>query len=240
MTLSAHLPSKPALLLLCGLLCDAAIWRMQRTALSDLADVQVVDFAGFDSITQMAAHVLAIAPPQFALAGHSMGGRVALDIMRQAPARVLRLALLDTGIAPRRDGERDERLALVRLAHLQGMQALAQRWLPPMLHPDHVADAALMDGLMVMVQRQSAQSFAGQTNALLERPDAAPMLAQITCPTLLGVGRQDAWSPLTRHQDMARQIPQARLAIFEHCGHMAPVEAPSAVTAALRHWLQVA
>lgn len=169
-----------------------------------------------------------------------MGGRVALEIMRQAPARVLRLALLDTGIAPRRDGEREERLALVRLAHAQGMQALAQRWLPPMLHPDHRADGALMDGLMAMVQRQSAQSFAGQTNALLERPDAAPVLAHITCPTLLGVGRQDAWSPLARHQDMARHIPQARLAIFEHCGHMAPVEAPAAVSDALRDWLQAA
>ncbi|MEC5114901.1 alpha/beta fold hydrolase, partial [Xanthomonas oryzae] len=156
------------------------------------------------------------------------------------PARVLRLALLDTGIAPRRDGEREERLRLVRLAHAQGMHALAQRWLPPMLHPDHTADAELMDGLVAMVQRQSAQSFAGQTNALLKRPDATPLLAQIACPTLLGVGRQDAWSPLARHQDMARQIPKARLAIFEDCGHMAPVEAPAAVSGALRDWLQVA
>ncbi|PPV08622.1 hydrolase [Xanthomonas bromi] len=240
MTSSTHSSPKPALLLLCGLLCDAAIWRPQRAALGDLADVQVLDFAGFDSITRMAAHVLAVAPPHFALAGHSMGGRVALEIMRQAPARVLRLALLDTGIAPRRDGEREERLALVRLAHAQGMQALAQRWLPPMLHPDHTANADLMDDLMAMVQRQSAQSFAGQTNALLERPDAAPVLAQIACPTLLGVGRQDTWSPLARHQDMARHIPQARLAIFEHCGHMAPIEAPVAVCDALRDWLQAA
>ncbi len=120
------------------------------------------------------------------------------------------------------------------------MQALAQRWLPPMLHPDHSADSELMDDLMAMVQRHSAQSFAGQTHALLERPDAGPVLAHITCPTLLGVGRQDAWSPLARHQDMARHIPQARLAIFEHCGHMAPVEAPAAVSDALRDWLQAA
>ncbi len=102
MTSSAPPSSKPAVLLLCGLLCDAAIWQPQRVALRDLADVQVMDFAGFDSIAQMAAHVLDVAPPHFALAGHSMGGRVALEIMRQAPARVLRLALLDTGIAPRR------------------------------------------------------------------------------------------------------------------------------------------
>ncbi|APP76688.1 alpha/beta hydrolase [Xanthomonas vesicatoria ATCC 35937] len=232
--------SKPTLLLLCGLLCDAAIWQPQRNALSDLVDVQVLDFPGFDSIGQMAAHVLAVAPPLFALAGHSMGGRVALDIMRQAPERVTRLALLDTGIAPRRDGEREERQALVDLAQTQGMQALARAWLPPMLHPARIADAGLMQDLSAMVQRQTAQSFAGQVNALLERPDAAPVLAQIRCPTLLGVGRQDAWSPLARHQDMARQMPQARLAVFEDCGHMAPVEAAAAVTTALRDWLQAA
>ncbi|WP_126936882.1 alpha/beta fold hydrolase, partial [Xanthomonas vesicatoria] len=166
--------------------------------------------------------------------------RVALGIMRQAPERVTRLALLDTGIAPRRDGEREERQALVDLAQTQGMQALARAWLPPMVHPARIADAGLMQDLSAMVQRQTAQSFAGQVNALLERPDAAPVLAQIRCPTLLGVGRQDAWSPLARHQDMARQMPQARLAVFEDCGHMAPVEAPAAVTAALRDWLQAA
>ncbi|WP_241240439.1 alpha/beta fold hydrolase, partial [Xanthomonas euvesicatoria] len=87
MTSSAPPSSKPAVLLLCGLLCDAAIWQPQRVALRDLADVQVMDFAGFDSIAQMAAHVLDVAPPHFALAGHSMGGRVALEIMRQAPAQ---------------------------------------------------------------------------------------------------------------------------------------------------------
>ncbi|NIJ81378.1 alpha/beta fold hydrolase [Xanthomonas cannabis] len=239
MTSVAH-PPKPPLLLLCGLLCDAAIWQPQREALGDLAEVQVLDFPGFDSIVQMATHVLAGAPPQFALAGHSMGGRVALEIMRQAPQRVTRLALLDTGIAPRREGEREERQALVDLARTQGMQALASAWLPPMLHPDRVDDAALMERLTAMVQRQSPQGFAGQVTALLERPDAAPVLARIRCPTLLGVGRQDAWSPLARHQDMARHIPQARLVVFEDSGHMAPVEAPVAVTAALRDWLQAA
>ncbi|CAE6720820.1 alpha/beta fold hydrolase [Xanthomonas arboricola] len=238
MSSSATRSSRPGLLLLCGLLCDASIWQPQRAALSDLAEVQVLDFAGFDSIVQMAAHVLAVAPPQFAVAGHSMGGRVALEIMRQAPQRVQRLALLDTGIAPRRDGERDQRAALMRLAHTQGMQALARQWLPPMLHPDRHADAELMNPLIAMVQRHSVQDYAGQIEALLERPDAAPVLAQIRCPTLLGVGRQDLWSPLAQHQQMAQQIPHARLVVFENSGHMAPLEAPAAVSAAMRDWLQ--
>ncbi|WP_434989444.1 alpha/beta fold hydrolase [Xanthomonas melonis] len=232
--------SMPTVLLLCGLLCDASVWEPQRAALGDLGDVRVMDFAGFDSIPRMAAHVLASAPAQFAVAGHSMGGRVALEIVRQAPERVLRLGLFDTGIAPRRDGEQAERQALLQLAQTQGMAALAQRWLPPMLHPARAHDTTLMAQLTAMVRRQSAASFAGQIAALLERPDATPVLAQIRCPTVLGVGRQDAWSPLAQHQDMARQIPQARLVVFEDSGHMAPLEAPEAVTAALRDWLRAA
>ncbi|WP_115572536.1 alpha/beta fold hydrolase [Xanthomonas campestris] len=227
----------PPLLLLSGLLCDASIWDAQRAALADIAGVHVLDFPGIDSVQQMAAQTLAAAPDQFALAGHSMGGRVALEIVRQAPERVQRLALLDTGVHPAHAQEHAQRGALVELARRDGMQVLARQWLPPMLHPDRHDDAELMDALMAMVMRQTPQSYAAQVTALLNRPDAAPVLAQVQCPTLLGVGRQDSWSPLERHQDMARQIPHAQLVVFEHSGHMTPVEAPAAVSAALRDWL---
>ncbi|KLB29472.1 alpha/beta fold hydrolase, partial [Xanthomonas hortorum] len=133
--------------------------------------------------------------------------------------------------------EHAQRGALVELARRDGMQALARQWLPPMLHPDRHDDAELMQALVAMVMRQTPQSYAAQVTALLNRPDAAPVLAQVHCPTLLGVGRQDSWSPLERHQDMARQIPHAQLVVFEHSGHMTPVEAPAAVSAALRDWL---
>lgn len=244
--MEANLPGKdgrplpaPPLVLLPGLLCDADVWAGQMDVLSASAEIVVGEYGRLDRIERMARHMLdAVAAPRFALAGHSMGGRVALEIVRQAPQRVQRLALLDTGIAPRRDGEREQRAALVRLAQTQGMQALARQWLPPMLHPDRHADAGLMNPLMAMVQRHSVQTYAGQIEALLERPDAAPVLAQIRCPTLLGVGRQDVWSPLAQHQQMARQIPHARLVVFENSGHMAPLEAPAAVSAAMRDWLQ--
>ncbi|KAB7767004.1 alpha/beta fold hydrolase [Xanthomonas maliensis] len=237
---SATASSPPALLLLCGLLCDSSIWERQRAALADLTEVQVLDFPGFDSLSQMAAHVLAQAPSRFALAGHSMGARVAMEVLRQAPQRVDRLALLDTGVHPRTDNEASQRYALLRLAQEQGMHALARQWLPPMLHPRHRDDAAVLDPLLAMVAGHSAEVFAGQVQALLQRPDAAPLLPQIGCPTLLGVGRQDTWSPLARHQDMAARITDARLVVFEECGHMAPVEAPVAVAAALRDWLLAA
>jgi pimeloyl-ACP methyl ester carboxylesterase len=226
------------LYLLPGLLCDEAIWRHQTTALGALGlRTQVPDFRHCDSIAAMARHVLADAPEQFALAGHSMGARVAIDILRLAPERVARLALLDTGTHPRRDGEAEKRQNLVDLARAEGMAALARRWLPPMLHPRRVADAALMAELTAMVERQSPEIFARQVRALLDRPDAQAVLGHIACPVLLGVGRQDGWSPPAQHEAMARAIPQARLVVFEDSGHMAPVEAPDAVTAALRAWL---
>ncbi|KQQ82974.1 hydrolase [Xanthomonas sp. Leaf131] len=232
-------PTHPVLLL-CGLLCDASIWEHQRAALAGVADVQVLEFRDLTTLPAMAAYVLERAPLRFALAGHSMGARVALEVLRLAPERVQRLALLDTGVHPRSDGEQAQRESLVALARAQGMRALASHWLPPMLHPDRRADPALLAPLTAMVERHTPQHFAGQVNALLHRPDATPLLATIRCPTLLGVGRQDAWSPVARHQAMARQIPGAQLVVFEESGHMAPVEAPEAVSTALRSWLQAA
>lgn len=226
----------PDLVLLPGLLCDRASWAHQVTGLSDLADVMVGELYGFDSIGAMAASVLAKAPERFALAGHSMGARVALDIMRQAPDRVSHLALLDTGIHPRQPGEEDKRGALVELARREGMAALAARWLPPMVHPNGV-DPAIMAEMVDMVCRATPDIFAGQQRALLDRPDAAAGLGAITCPVLVGVGRQDVWSPLAQHETIAAGIAGATLVVFEDSGHMAPMEQPGAVTAAMRAWL---
>ncbi len=231
--------SKETVLLLSGLLCDATIWREQVAALAQSAEVRCLGFAGFNSIEAMAAHVLETAPPAFSLVGHSMGARVALEVVRQAPASVRRLALLDTGVHAVRDGEQAKREALLELARQGGMGALAGRWLPPMLHPDHVTDGALMAVLTAMVERHTADEFAGQIRALLARPDASAQLGRIACPVLLGVGREDAWSPLAQHQVMAERIPKATLVVFEYSGHMAPLEAPEAVTSALLYWLSV-
>jgi pimeloyl-ACP methyl ester carboxylesterase len=227
---------KPPLLLLSGLLCDETVWADIPQRLGDAADVRVMSFRGFSSIPAMAKHVLAAAPERFAVAGHSMGGRVALEVLRTAPQRVCGLALLNTGVHTVRDGEPQSRGRLLRLAYEQGMAALAADWLPPML-ADGARKAELMPRLTAMVERSTPDSYAGQINALLNRPEALSVLPSIAVPTLLLSGSEDTWSPVSQHETMRRRIPHATLFEIHGAGHMAPVERPDAVALALREWL---
>ena len=222
-------------LLLPGLLCDETIWSHQRKVLGEFADVLVPDFRHVNSISAMAQLVLDAAPERFSIAGHSMGGRVALEVFRMAPERVERLALLDTGVHQRGPGEESKRGELVELARSHGMAALAARWLPPMLHPDH---SVLLEPLTAMVLRSTPETFANQQQALLDRPDARTVLPSIRCPALVLCGRQDTWSPVSQHEEIAASIPHAKLAIVEDCGHMSPVEQPAIVTKWLLSHLQ--
>lgn len=228
---------RPCLYLLCGLLCDAEVWQAQAAALGARYDVRVVSFEGQDSIGGMAQKVLADAPPRFALAGHSMGGRVALEVCRSAPRRVERLALLDTGYEGVAAGEAERRALLVERALDEGIAAIARAWALPMLAPAHRRDGALVDAILAMVGRMSGQVYAGQTRALLGRPDATAVLAQIACPTLVLCGRQDGWSPPQRHEQMAAMIAHSVLRLIDDCGHMAMMEQPAAVLQALEEWL---
>jgi pimeloyl-ACP methyl ester carboxylesterase len=227
---------KQRLLLLSGLLCDETIWADIPERLGDVADVRVVSFRGFSSIAAMAQHVLTEACDEFTAAGHSMGGRVALEVLRAAPHRVRGLALLNTGVHTVRDGELQSRSRLLRLAYEQGMAALAAEWLPPLM-AGGARMAELMPRLMAMVERSTPESYAGQINALLNRPEALPVLPTIAVPTLLLSGSEDAWSPISQHETMRRRIPHATLFEVHGAGHMAPVERPDAVAVALREWL---
>jgi pimeloyl-ACP methyl ester carboxylesterase len=128
-------------------------------------------------------------------------------------------------------------MALVKLAYEQGMAAVAERWLPPMMHPDRVHDEALMAPLRAMVCRATPEIFEGQQRAGLSRPDAGPYLDQIACPTLVLCGRQDSWSPVAQHEEMARRIRNSALALVDHAGHMVTVEQPKQVNRALMDWL---
>jgi pimeloyl-ACP methyl ester carboxylesterase len=224
------------LLLLSALLCDETVWADIPQRLGDAADARVVSFRGFSSIPAMAEHVLAMAPEHFAVAGHSMGGRVALEVLRSAPQRVSGLALLNTGVYTVRDGEPQSRGRLLRLAYEHGMSALAAEWLPPMMAGGS-RTLELMPRLMAMVERSTPDSYAGQINALLNRPDALSVLPTIGVPTLLLSGSEDTWSPISQHQTMRRRIPHATLFEIHGAGHMAPIERPDAVALALREWL---
>jgi pimeloyl-ACP methyl ester carboxylesterase len=220
-----------------GLLCDRYIWQDQVASLAASHQVIVPELEGLDSIPAMASAALSLAPARFALAGHSLGGRIALEILRQAPRRVTRLALLDTGVHAATPDEPARRLALLTLADTQGMRAVARAWLPPMVHPARLADRAFMAPLEAMIERRSPATFHNQIRALLGRPDATPVLATIRCPTLVLCGREDGWSPLVQHEAMASGIAGATLEVVEECGHMAPVERPAAVTRGLQRWL---
>ncbi len=229
-------------MLLPGLLCDAAVWAGPISLLSARLRCLVADYGALDSLPEMAQAALQLAPARFVLVGHSMGGRVALEIMRTAAARVSALALLDTGYQARAPGSRGEeearaRQALVRLAESGGMRAMGRVWVQDMVAPARLADAPFIESILAMVDRRTPKVLAAQIRALLARPEAADVLPSIRCPTLLLCGRQDTWSPLARHQAMQQLVQGSQLAVIEDCGHMAPMERPAEVGEQLRHWL---
>jgi pimeloyl-ACP methyl ester carboxylesterase len=228
---------KQSVALLSGLLCDETFWTDIPQRLCGVAETQVVSFRGFSSIPAMAQHVLDIAPEHFAVAGHSMGGRVALEIMRAAPGRVTGLALLNTGVHAVRDGEPQSRGHLLRVAFEHGMPALAAEWLPPMMGSDAARAAQLMPLLSAMIQRFTAEAYAGQVSAMLNRPEVLSVLPTISVPTLLLSGSDDTWSPISQQQSIRRRIPHATLFEILGAGHMAPLERPDSVAIALREWL---
>ncbi|MFM0287953.1 alpha/beta fold hydrolase [Paraburkholderia megapolitana] len=225
------------LFLIPGLLCDDSVWQHQAAGLAHIADVRTPDITGFSSIEAMANYILHDAPAVFSLAGHSMGARVALEMYRVAPERIERMALLDTGTHPVRPGEREKRMGLLALARQDGMRALAEQWLPPMVSHELAPDSMVMTSLFSMVERMTPEIFEAQITALLGRRDAAEVLPNIHCPLLVGVGREDVWSPPSQHEDIVAAVPHAQYVIFDNSGHMSPVEAPEAVTAALSRWL---
>lgn len=228
---------KQSAVLLSGLLCDAAFWSDIPQRLAAIAEIQVVSFRGFSSLASMAQQVLEIAPERFAVAGHSMGGRVALEIIRAAPRRITGLALLNTGVHTVRDGEPQSRRRLLRVAYEHGMSALAAEWLPPMLGSDAARAAELMPQLRAMIERFTAEDYAGQVKAMLNRPEVLSVLPRIAVPTLLLSGSDDSLSPVSQQQSIRRRIPHATLFEIHGAGHMAPLERPDSVTIALREWL---
>lgn len=228
------------LLLLPGLLCDAAVWAPQAAALG--RPCTVVDYGAARSLAAMAEAALAAAPAgPLAVAGHSMGGRVAFELLRRAPERIERLALLDTGCHALPAGEAGEseragRLALLDLARRHGMRTMARQWALGMVHASRV-DTPVFEAVLDMLARRTPAIFEAQIGALLARPDATRLLPTVAVPTLLLTGAQDAWSPPSQHRAMSEAIPGSRLVVVPDCGHMSTMEAPDPVNAALADWL---
>jgi pimeloyl-ACP methyl ester carboxylesterase len=217
------------------------VWKDQVHAFSEITTVRVIDYGLSDSIGKMAEVALDGAPEHFAIAGHSMGGRVAFEIVRRAPERVAGMAVLDTAYRAFAGGEagereKEQRSALLSVARTKGMRAMSQFWMKGIIHPDRMADTELTDAIVEMMGRKTPEIFAAQIKALLERPDATPVLSAVRCPSMVLVGRQDTWSSIAGHREIAALIPHATLAVIEHCGHMSPMERPADVTAAMTAW----
>lgn len=229
--------AKQPLVLVPGLLCSAALWAPQIAALSDIAEMTVADHTRHDTMHGIASSILAKAPERFALAGLSMGGYIAQEIVREAPHRVTRLALLDTGARADAPERKEQRLRRNELARREGAVAVQDELMSSLIHKDRLSDQPLVEAIRQMAVDTGTDALIRQHAALMSRSDLRPSLPQIRCPTLVLVGRQDRLTPLELAQEIAAGIPGARLEIIEDCGHLSTMEQPEAVNKALRAWL---
>ncbi|MEA2878643.1 MAG: hypothetical protein QOF14_3839 [Hyphomicrobiales bacterium] len=220
-----------------GLNCSPRLYAPQMPALWRFGPVTVADHTRDDSMAAIARRILDAAPPRFALAGLSMGGYIALEIVRQAPGRVANLALLDTG--SRADtAEATQR----RHAAIAGVEAGRYEWgidaqFPLYVHPDRVSDKALKSDYLAMCHDVGPQAYVRQQRAIMTRVDSRPLLPMIDCPTLVLVGAEDAATPPELSEEMAAGIPGATLVKVPGCGHLSTMERPEAVTKALVEWM---
>jgi pimeloyl-ACP methyl ester carboxylesterase len=229
--------AKHRLVLVPGLLCAKGLWAAQLEALSDIAEMMVADHTRHDTMEKIAKSILDDAPERFALAGLSMGGYISYEIVRQAPERVTRLALLDTGSRADAPERAEGRRKLVELAQREGTRKAQEQLLPVLIHRARLADKPLVDAVLGMADEIDAAAFKRQQTAIMARPDNRPLLPSIHCPTLVLVGREDALTPVELSQEIAAGIPGARLEIVPDCGHLSSMERPEAVNRALRAWL---
>lgn len=225
-----------SLVFLPGLICDHALWREQMIAFTGDYECRVADLTKDETMADMAQAVLRDAPPQFNLAALSMGGYVAFEILRQAPERVAKLALLNTKARPDTPDERTRREDLLRAAGVGNFKGATGRLLPLFIHEDRLSDDDLTGEIEKMAERVGKDAFVRQQKAILSRPDSRPDLSGISCPTLVIGSRQDRLTPVDCHEEMAAGIPGAELIIIEDCGHLSPMEHPERVTEELQRW----
>ena len=237
--MEVHRLNTPTLVLLPGLLCDGRIWQTQTEALADVAQCVIADLSQDDSILALAARVLQhVQAPQFCLAGHSMGGYVALELMRQAPQRVQRLALISTQAGGDSEAVRARRLGLIELASRGRFVGVTDRLLPMLMHRTGLRDARSVALVKDMAREIGIAGFLRQQQAILSRTNSEPFLADIQCPTLILCGEQDALTPLAQHTFMANAIKNAQFKVIADCGHLPMLEQPAACAATLRDWLR--
>jgi pimeloyl-ACP methyl ester carboxylesterase len=225
-------------LLVPGLNCSPRLYAGQMPALWALGPVTVADHRRDETMEAIAARILGDAPPRFALIGLSMGGYIAMAVMRAAPERVARLALLDTGPradTPQQSENRQRQIDIAlggRFSEIPGIQ-----W-PMLVHKNRQHDEALKAVIVQMAEETGTEAFVRQQRAIMGRPDSRPGLSQIGCPTLILVGDGDQLTPPELSQEMNALIPGSRLVTVPDCGHLSTLERPEAVTRTLVQWME--
>jgi pimeloyl-ACP methyl ester carboxylesterase len=230
---------KPALVLIPGLICTAELWAHQIAALREVVTITVVDHRRAQGLEQLAAQILDDQPGRFALAGHSMGGYVAFEVMRQGGDRVEKLALLATSArqdTPEMAGRRRDFIKLARRGKFRGVSPML---LKTFIHEDALDNRALRDTVYRMAHETGTEGFIRQSEIILERPDSRSGLGDIRCPTLVLCGDADERTPPALAEEQAAGIADSELMIVPRCGHLPQLERPGATTRALQAWLDV-
>jgi pimeloyl-ACP methyl ester carboxylesterase len=226
------------IVLVAGLNCSARLYADQIPALWQFGAVMVADHRRDDSMAAMARRILTDAPPRFALAGLSMGGYVAFEVMRQAPERVAKLALLDTGARAETPERTAERKPLLELARQGRFADITEGQYPLLVHKSRHGDAELKAKVHAMNEETGPDAYQRQQQAIMSRPESRPGLAAIACPTLVLVGDDDQLTPPALAREMAVGIRGSRLVVVPECGHLSTLERPQVVTQALVEWMR--
>ncbi len=228
---------KQNLVLIPGLLCSDVLFANQLSALADTANIRIGRVLKHDTLSAMAAEILRTAPDKFALAGLSLGGYVAFEILRQAPGRVDKLALMNTNARADRPEQIAFRRMLLGLAKTLGTRSVQAAALPMLIHQSRLQERSLVSNILNMADAVGRAAFARQQNAIIDRPDNRSFLANITCPTTIIVGKQDVLTPVKVAQEMHDGIRGSTIHIIPQCGHLSTMEQPQKVNAILRDWL---
>ncbi len=223
--------NKMALVLLPGLLSDAAVWEYQSHQLDGKTDIIIPNLNQADSPEKMVDAVLEVSPLHFNLAGHSMGGWLALEIMKRCPKRILKLALLNTTPLPDSVEKHEARKAMIQQAGKGNYELIIDKLMNTFIYNRKVAE-----NVMSMFERNKL-AFINQEKAMLKRGDCLAVLKHISCPTLIIHSENDANFNFSDSQLLAENIPHSTLAIIKNCGHMSPIESPKEVTELMQIWL---
>ncbi|ARQ03181.1 alpha/beta hydrolase [Pseudorhodoplanes sinuspersici] len=227
------------IVLIPGLACTARLYTGQMPALGTFGPITVADHRRADHVDTIARQILDNAPRRFALAGLSMGGYIALAIMRIAPERVAKLALLDTGSRSDTPEQTERRKAQIAMAQNGQLEAINDILWPLLVHAERKDDAALKAVVTEMSLMSGAEAFVRQQQAIMTRPDSRPFLPAITCPTLVLVGDGDQLTPPHLAEEMASLIPGSRHVVVRNCGHLSTLEQPEFVTKTLMEWMKI-